>query len=68
MTSFRTDPMCGMELDETKAVAQFRHKGEILFFCSLECNKRFCEMVGETSKTFKSRDALTKDTEGHESN
>lgn len=52
-----------MELEETKAVAQFQHKGEVFYFCSLECNRRFCEMVEETAKTFKSRDALTKDTE-----
>lgn len=67
MASMRMDPMCGMELEETDAVAQFQHKGDILYFCSLECKRKFCELVEETSKAFKDGDALAKETDSNES-
>ena len=39
-----TDPVCGMEVDQTKAKAAGRtavHRGTSYFFCSDSCKKRF---------------------------
>lgn len=66
MASMRTDPICGMELEPTEAVAQFPHKGVITYFCSLECSRKFCDMVEETSKALKSVSPLAKEPESDE--
>lgn len=63
MASIQTDPICGMELAETEAAAQFQHKGDTIYFCSLECKRKFCELAVETSKVFKGVDTAVDETE-----
>lgn len=67
MASTQTDPICGMELEEAEAVVQFQHKGKIFYFCSLECNRKFCDLVDETSKALQDAGAQAKETESDES-
>ncbi|MGB9856976.1 MAG: YHS domain-containing protein [Dictyoglomaceae bacterium] len=35
------DPVCGMEVDEKKAVATSEYKGKIYYFCSKACKTAF---------------------------
>ena len=35
------DPVCGMEVDEKKAVATSKHKGKTYYFCAPGCKKAF---------------------------
>jgi Cu+-exporting ATPase len=37
------DPVCGMELDPTKAFAKREHMGQVFYFCSENCTKQFDE-------------------------
>jgi YHS domain-containing protein len=66
MANKQTDPICGMELEETEAMVKFQHKGKTFYFCSLECNKKFYEMVEETSKAFDNVVVLNKRTDSKE--
>ena len=36
-----TDPVCGMEVEETKAAAQSEYEGETFYFCSSSCKAEF---------------------------
>ncbi len=35
------DPVCGMQVDEKKAAATSKYKGETYYFCSPGCKKAF---------------------------
>jgi len=35
------DPVCNMEIDETKAEFQSQYGGKKFYFCSEECKNRF---------------------------
>jgi P-type Cu+ transporter len=35
------DPVCDMEFDESEAVATVEHQGNIYFFCSEGCARKF---------------------------
>lgn len=35
------DPVCGMEVDETKAAATAEYQGRTYFFCSSACHQAF---------------------------
>lgn len=35
------DPVCGMDVDEKKAVATAVHKGKTYYFCSAGCKATF---------------------------
>jgi len=35
------DPVCKMEVDESKAVATSEHKGKKYYFCAVGCKKSF---------------------------
>ena len=35
------DPVCGMTIDETAAVATSEHEGRTFHFCSTACKQRF---------------------------
>jgi adenylate cyclase len=35
------DPVCRMAVDLDQAAGQLRHEGELFFFCSLDCARRF---------------------------
>jgi YHS domain-containing protein len=37
------DPVCGMDVDETKAGATVQYKGRTFYFCSPGCKKAFDE-------------------------
>lgn len=39
----RTDPVCGMEVDENKVPQEMRvgHSGRYFYFCSTECRDEF---------------------------
>ncbi len=35
------DPVCGMEVQATAAVASIVHEGKTFYFCSQDCKKQF---------------------------
>ncbi|MEE8435969.1 MAG: YHS domain-containing protein [bacterium] len=35
------DPVCGMEIDSTKATASMNHQGETYYFCCEGCQRHF---------------------------
>ena len=35
------DPVCGMEIDESKAVFSSRYKGKTFYFCAKGCKATF---------------------------
>lgn len=35
------DPVCGMDVDEKKAVATATHKGHTYYFCTAACKRAF---------------------------
>jgi YHS domain-containing protein len=37
------DPVCGMEVDEKKAPAQYEYKGKKYYFCAVGCKERFAK-------------------------
>ena len=37
------DPVCGMDVDETKAAATSTYKGKTYYFCAQGCKKSFDE-------------------------
>lgn len=37
------DPVCGMEVDETKAQATREYQGKTYYFCSEACKKAFSQ-------------------------
>ena len=37
----RTDPVCGMQVEEQKAAGQSEYGGEIYHFCSQGCKSKF---------------------------
>lgn len=52
-----TDPVCGMQIDSSQAVAQTVYNGKGYFFCSDECRKMFVENPEKYLKSEKSADA-----------
>lgn len=38
-----TDPICGMQIDESKAAGQSEHQGQTYYFCSPGCKRKFDE-------------------------
>jgi len=36
-----TDPVCGMQVDETRATAMVEHGGSKYYFCSQSCKEKF---------------------------
>jgi len=49
-----TDPVCGMQIDSTKAVATEPGEGGTYYFCSASCHKRFLEDPARYAKKEKS--------------
>jgi len=49
-----TDPVCGMEVDESKAGHQAQHMGKTYYFCAPGCKQAFEEnpekYIGKTQK------------------
>lgn len=39
--AMRTDPVCGMRIEESKAAGESEYKGRTVFFCSETCKTRF---------------------------
>jgi P-type Cu+ transporter len=37
----KTDPVCGMQVDERKAAGQSTHQGNTYYFCSTSCKQKF---------------------------
>ena len=37
----RTDPVCGMQVDEEKAAAQSEYQGQTYYFCAQGCKQKF---------------------------
>lgn len=49
------DPVCGMEVDPSRAAGKSEYKGETIYFCALRCKERFdrdpvAYMTGEGAK------------------
>ena len=42
-----TDPVCGMQFDQSQAAAQTVHEGTAYYFCSEECRRTFEEDPAE---------------------
>ena len=46
-----TDPVCGMQIEQSQAAAQTTHEGQTYYFCSVECREKFeqnpAEYVGK---------------------
>lgn len=38
------DPVCGMDVEETKAAGRVEHEGQTYYFCSEGCQKAFEKM------------------------
>jgi YHS domain-containing protein len=38
-----SDPVCGMTIEETDAVATVEHEGKTYYFCSQDCAEEFTE-------------------------
>ena len=43
----RTDPVCGMEIDESETVGQSEYQGRTYYFCSTSCKEKFDENPDE---------------------
>lgn len=43
---FTVDPVCGLKLEEAKAHHKTGYAGEMFYFCSLDCQKKFEEDPG----------------------
>jgi YHS domain-containing protein len=41
------DPVCGMEIDSSSAVAQASYEGQDFYFCSQECHETFMKDPGQ---------------------
>jgi YHS domain-containing protein len=37
------DPVCGMQVDEKKAPAQYEYKGRKYYFCAVGCKEKFAK-------------------------
>jgi len=56
------DPVCGMLIDEHKAVAKAEHQGVTYYFCSSGCHHKF---VADPGKYVKSASAPHGGRDGH---
>jgi YHS domain-containing protein len=45
-----TDPVCKMQIDETKAAGTSDYKGTTYYFCALSCKTRFDKEPEKFSK------------------
>lgn len=50
--SIQIDPICGMAVEDTDAV-HAQYNDTIYYFCSEDCQRKFEELLRETSDTFK---------------
>lgn len=39
----QTDPMCGMQIEESEAAGQSEYQGRTYYFCSASCKQKFDE-------------------------
>jgi len=44
---YAIDPVCGMKVDESKAVAKTGYAGVMYYFCSVDCKMKFEEDPGK---------------------
>lgn len=45
------DPVCGMEVVPSENIAQSRHNGRQIYFCSAHCKEKFDLAPGQFQKT-----------------
>ena len=45
--ALHTDPVCGMQIDESDAAGQSEHEGSTYYFCSAACKGKFDESPSE---------------------
>jgi len=38
-----TDPVCGMQVDESKAAGKSTYRDQVFYFCSPQCKQKFDE-------------------------
>lgn len=50
--STQIDPICGMAVEETQGIHS-RYNDTTYYFCSVDCHKKFEELLRETSEAFK---------------
>lgn len=57
-TTVVKDPVCGMDIDPSKAAGQTDHNGQTYHFCGTKCKEKFDlnpeQYVGKTAGTAKS--------------
>lgn len=39
----QTDPVCGMQIEESEAAGQSEYQGRTYYFCSTSCKEKFDE-------------------------
>jgi Cu+-exporting ATPase len=44
------DPVCGMEVDPSKAAAEYTHEGKTYYFCADACRQKFAKEPGRFLK------------------
>ncbi len=49
-TTTHKDPVCGMEIEESKATGKADHEGTTYYFCSSSCQKKFEENPSDYAK------------------
>ena len=40
-TTTQTDPVCGMQVDPSRAAGSSQHAGKVYYFCSVGCKTKF---------------------------
>jgi YHS domain-containing protein len=46
-TTIHTDPVCGMEIDESQTAGTSEYLGKTYYFCSTACKEKFDENPDE---------------------
>lgn len=47
----KTDPVCGMQVDENKSQHQSQYGGQKYSFCSADCKKKFDQQPEQYAKS-----------------
>jgi YHS domain-containing protein len=55
------DPICGMEVDETKAAGKSTYRDQVFYFCSPQCKQKFDENPESIQETERNGPRATND-------
>lgn len=65
MMSTQVDPICGMQVQDTDSI-QSQYKDTTYYFCSTDCQRKFDDLLKETSEAFKDLRSRSNVTDSHE--